>query len=219
MTKATKPKKAAQAAPETSLVLRVCGPSGESHGGFVWPLTVGAHVECPDWIDNTECGNGLHGWLYGQGDHSVSNYWNTDGAKRLVLEVASPDIRMLGGKVKFPRCSIRFVGTKSDAADYIVEHEPRAASVAVIGLVREVGDGGACEGGALSCLTGGYRSTLTGGDGSTLTGGDGSELRFQRYDRKAERYRTVLAYVGEDGIEADKAYHLNDAGKVVEVAA
>ena len=43
------------------------------------------------------------------------------------------------------------------------------------------------------------------------------ELRFQRWDSKAERYRTVLAYVGEDGIEANTAYRLDDSGKVTKV--
>lgn len=196
---------------ETSLVLRVSGPNGESHGGFVWPLEVGAEVVCPDWEDSSECGNGLHGWLYGQGDHGVASHCTTADAKWLVLEVASADLRMLGGKVKFPRCVVRFVGGRADAAAYIIANEPRAASVAVIGLVREVGDNGACEGGAYSVLTGGYRSTLT--------GGEKAELRFQHYDGKAERYRTVLAYVGEDGIEAGVAYRLSGTGKVVKVEA
>ena len=209
--------------PETSLVLRVSGPSGKSHGGFVWPLTVGAEVACPDWEDNTECGNGLHGWLYGQGDHSVAGHCGTVDAKWLVLEVVSANIRMLGGKVKFPRCVVRFVGTSSEAADFILANEPRAAAVAVIGIVRKVGDNGACEGGAYSVLTGGDDATLTGGDGATLTGGsratltggEKAELRFQRYDSKADRYRTVLAYVGEDGIEPNVAYRLSSDGRVI----
>jgi hypothetical protein len=253
----TAKKTAAPTAPATSLVLRVCRADGTSHSGFAWPLTVGAEVICPDWEDSAECGNGLHGWLYGQGDHGCVSHWQDPEAKWLVLEVISDDIRMLGGKCKFPRAVVRFVGLKSEAADFIIANEPRAASVAVIGLVREVGDQGACEGGALSTLTGGYgstltggsrstltggsrstltggdgstltggsrstltggsRSTLTGGDGSTLTGGEKSELRFTRYDRDADRYRTVLAYVGEDGVKANTPYRLNDDGKVVEV--
>jgi hypothetical protein len=44
-----------------SLVLRVCGPNGESYNGFRWPLTVGAEVVAPDWNERAECGNGLHG--------------------------------------------------------------------------------------------------------------------------------------------------------------
>ena len=220
----SKTKKTAAPKAATSLVLRVCRADGSSKNGFVWPLQIGAEVVCPDWIDNSECGNGLHGWLYGQGDHNVSDYWADADAKWFALEVLDSDIRMLGGKCKFPRAVVRFVGTKSEAADFIVQNEPRAASVAVIGLVREVGDGGACEGGALSSLTGGSGSTLTGGDGSTLTGGYGStltggeksEFRFQAWDSSAERYRTVLAYVGEDGIKPDTAYRLQD-GKPVEV--
>ncbi|WP_294767464.1 hypothetical protein, partial [uncultured Rhodoferax sp.] len=79
------------------------------------------------------------------------------------------------------------------------------------------GDGATLTGGDGATLTGGDGATLTGGDGATLTGGDGAELRFQRWDSKAERYRTVLAYVGEDGIEANTAYRLDDSGKVTKV--
>lgn len=66
-------------------------------------------------------------------------------------------------------------------------------------------------------LTGGNGSTLTGGDCSTLTGGDRSELRIRYWDSKADRYRTVIAYVGEDGIEAGQPYKLDDNHKFVKV--
>ena len=65
------PKNAALA---TSLVLRVCRPDYTSHGGFSWPSQIGAEVAAPDWRKNDYCGNGLHGWLYGQGDYSCVNY-------------------------------------------------------------------------------------------------------------------------------------------------
>ena len=200
----------------TALVLRACTSEMTSRGGFVWP-GVGGVATAPDWRDDSECGHGLHGWLYGQGDHTVSNLTGDPTAKWLVVEVEESTIRMLGGKCKFPSGKVVFVGARSEAAAYIVANEPRAQSVAVIGLVREVGDNGVAEGGAYATLTGGDGATLTGGDGATLTGGDGAELRFQRWDSKAERYRTVLAYVGEDGIEANTAYRLDDSGKVTKV--
>ncbi|HJP68591.1 MAG TPA: hypothetical protein VJ846_06790, partial [Sphingomicrobium sp.] len=79
------------------------------------------------------------------------------------------------------------------------------------------GDGSTLTGGYRSTLTGGDGSTLTGGDDSTLTGGDGSELRIRYWDNKADRYRTVIAYVGEDGIEANLPYRLDDSHKFVRV--
>ncbi len=77
------------------------------------------------------------------------------------------------------------------------------------------GYGSTLTGGDGSTLTGGDHSTLTGGDGSTLTGGDNSTLQFYRWDSMANRRRVVVAYVGEDGIEAGVAYRLNNSGKVV----
>ncbi len=124
-----------------SLVLRVCGPNGESYNGFRWPLTVGAEVVAPDWNERAECGNGLHGWLYGSGDIGVANI--VDGAVWLVVEVAEP-IVMLGGKCKYPRGTVRFAGPMHAAAAYMIEHEPRAKTCAVIGAALSVGDGGVC---------------------------------------------------------------------------
>ncbi|MDQ3203921.1 MAG: hypothetical protein M3Q94_17435 [Pseudomonadota bacterium] len=213
-------------APETALVLRTCYADMTSHGRFQWPSDVGSFVEAPDWVKSDECGNGLHGWLFGQGDAGASSSINKANAKWLVVEVPLPSIVALGGKVKFPSCTIRHIGDKLSATQYLVEHEPRAASVSVIGITLTGGDdstltGGYCStltggnrstltGGDCSTLTGGNDSTLTGGDDSTLTGGDKSELRIRKWCVKSERYRTYQAYVGEDGIEAEKAYRLDE---------
>ena len=254
--RASKDKTTPQAAPATSLVLRVCRPDMTAYGGFVWPSDVGATVEAPDWRNNNDCGHGLHGWLYGQGDHGCVDHWAKAGAKWLVLEVETDSIVMLGGKCKFPRATVRFVGAKHDAAAYLIAHEPRAASVAVIGARIDVGDGGSAMAGALSTLTGGDGATLTGGgyatltggdgatltggdyatltggdgttltggdyatltggDYATLTGGDGAELRIRYWDAKADRWRTAIAYVGENGIKTGVAYRLNGKHEFVE---
>ncbi len=174
--RASKDKTVPQAAPATSLVLRVCRPDMTGHGGFVWPSEVGSTVEAADWKNDSACGHGLHGWLYGQGDHGCVDHWAEEGAKWLVAEVETDSIVMLGGKCKFPRATVRFVGEKHDAATYLIAHEPRAVGVAVIGARIAVGDGGAATAGALSTLTGGDRATLTGGYRATLTGGHGATL-------------------------------------------
>ena len=246
--RASKDKTTPQAAPATSLVLRVCRPDMTAYGGFVWPSDVGATVEAPDWRNDNDCGHGLHGWLYGQGDHGCVDHWAKAGAKWLVLEVETDSIVMLGGKCKFPRATVRFVGAKHDAAAYLIAHEPRAASVAVIGARIDVGDGGSAMAGALSTLTGGDYATLTGGRyatltggdyatltggdyatltggrcatltggaGATLTGGAGAELRIRYWDAKADRWRTAIAYVGENGIKTGVAYRLNGKHEFVE---
>lgn len=50
-----------------ALVMKVVGPKGESYGAFIWPTEIGSTVEAPDWKPTKECGNGLHGWLWGLG--------------------------------------------------------------------------------------------------------------------------------------------------------
>jgi len=284
-----------------ALVLRVCGPNGESYNGFRWPLTVGAEVVAPDWKPVAECGNGLHGWLYGAGDHTAADI--RDGAKWLVVEVDESSIVMIGGKCKYPKGTVRFVGNMPDAAVYIREHEERAKSCAVIGAVVSVGDGesavvgafgtataedrgtatagdrGTATAGYSGTATAGYRGTATAGDRGTATAGafgtatagafgtatagdrgtatavdsgtatagdsgtatagdsgtatagdrgtatagdrgtatDGCSgtIVIEWYDRKADRYRRTVGYVGEQGIEANAAYRCDEAGKLV----
>jgi hypothetical protein len=61
-------KKAAASAPATTaLVLRCCRKDMTSKNGFTWP-GVGGIATAPDWKDNKDCGNGLHGWLHYLGD-------------------------------------------------------------------------------------------------------------------------------------------------------
>jgi hypothetical protein len=225
----------------TALVLRCCAPDMSSKGGFVWP-GAGEEAVAPDWKDDGNCDHGLHGWLYGQGNHGCSDYWSNSGAKWLVVEVELSSVVMLGGKVKFPRGTVRFVGERHEAAAYLIAHEPQAAGVAVIGASLSVGDeqavhvgalgtatagdGGAATAGDGGTATAGYRGTATAGDGGTATAGyrgtatagDGGELRIRWYDSKADRYRLAIAYVGEDGIEPNVAYRLDDEHKFVRAA-
>ena len=154
-----------------ALILRVCNKDGSSHNGFKWPMEVGAVVKAPDWRDNKECGNGLHGWLYGQGDHGCTDYWSREGAQWLVVEAET--MLDLGGKVKFPECVIRFVGDKKSATDYLWENELRSRDVAVIGAQRsDMRDGAMVMVGALGTATAGDRGTATAGDSGTATAGD-----------------------------------------------
>jgi hypothetical protein len=138
-----------------SLVLRVCRADMTSKGGFKWP-DVGGEVVARDWKPRAECGNGLHGWLYGQGDHTCVDYWQEPGAQWLVLEVDSDAIVMIGGKCKFPRATVRFVGDVKTATDYLWEHEPRSREVQVIGACRaDKRDGTMVAVGALGTATAG----------------------------------------------------------------
>src|SRR6202012_2675790 len=99
--KAIKDPTVTPAAPESALVLRLCQKDMSSSHGFTWPSS--GPVEAKDWQPTKECGNGLHGWLWGRGDHSCCNYFNSEGARWLVVRVLLTDLIDLKDKVKF-RC-------------------------------------------------------------------------------------------------------------------
>ena len=214
----------------TSLVLRVCAADGSSHGGFKWPLAVGAEVVAPDWNERAECGNGLHGWLFGQGDHSCADYWQTEGAQWLVVEVESDSIVELGGKVKFPRGVVRFAGDKKSATDHLWENEPRSREVAVIGACRadmrdramvQVGALGTATAGDSGTATAGYMGTAKAGDRGTATAGymgtakagEGGVISIEYPDDK--RYRRLIGAIGENGLKPNTPYRV-EAGKFAE---
>ncbi|HDY6212170.1 TPA: hypothetical protein RRA08_001854 [Pseudomonas aeruginosa] len=285
-------KKASQ---ETALVLRTCSADLTSHGGFQWPDKIGAVVEAPDWKKDNRCGHGLHGWLFGQGDHDCSGTVGDADAKWLVVEVGLSDLIALGGKVKFPRCTIRHIGDRASATQFLIANEPRAAGVAVIGATLQAGDNELCQVGAYGTATAGYKGTATAGDKGTATAGDKGtatagykgtatagdkgtatagdwgtatagykgtatagykgtatagdwgtatagdegtatagdwgtatagdegtatagrkgEIRIRYWDEKTERYRTVIGYIGEDGLEPNVPYKLNAGRKLV----
>ena len=202
-----------------ALVLRTCSENMLAHGDFEWPK-VGGVATALDWAPTNKCGKGLHGWLYGQGDHEAATHLGKT-AKWLVVEVPEAGIIMFGGKCKFQSGTVRFIGAKADAAAFLIAHEPRAANVAVIGATLVVGDGMACMVGALGTATAGYRGTATAGDSGTATAGyrgtatagAKGEIRIKYWDSKAERYRTANAYTGEDGILENVAYCLDENNK------
>ena len=225
---------------ETSLVLRVCRADLTSRAGFRYPAEVGATIESPDWSDEPSCGKGLHGWLHGQGYHSCADYWSEEAAKWLVLEVVSAHIIMLGGKCKFPRATVRFIGGKSEAAAYLMANSEHAKNVAVIGASIEApdkghavvgdlgtatagrygtataGDSGTATAGDSGTATAGYSGTATAGYSGTATAGEKGEIRIKYWDEEAERYRTKIGYIGEDGLLPDVAYKLDESLKFVE---
>ena len=176
--------------------LRTCAEDGTSHGGFRWPLDIGAEVEAPDWAPAPVCGNGLHGIRDGAGD-GVFLSLDPD-AVWMVFSADAGTAIDLGGKSKVGRARVEYVGDRSGAADFLVAHGADPAKC--IGYTITGGDyatltggdyatltggnyaaltGGdyaALTGGNRATLTGGNRATLTGGDGATLTGGDGATL-------------------------------------------
>ena len=193
-------------------ILRTCNADMSSRGGFVWPRE--GVVECPDWKPTEECGNGLHGALWGEGDGSLLDW----SANAVWVVAGIEEWINLGGKVKFPRADVVFAGPRDEAVAEIVR---RGATGAVIGGTATAGDHGTATAGDEGTATAGYGGTATAGYGGTATAGYhgtatagyGGTLCLSYWGDK--RRRIVIAYVGEDGVKPNTAYRLRD-GKLVE---
>lgn len=208
---------------ETVLVLRTCSHNMTSRGGFLWPDS--GPVEAPDWRDDNNCGGGLHGALWGEGDGSLLSWDAT--AKWLVVEVVKDDIRDLSGKVKFPRGNVVYCGDQLGATSYIAERAPgraviggtatagyRGTATAGYGGTATAGDGGTATAGDRGTATAGDYGTATAGDRGTATAGVCGQIRIEYY--KNGRYRLAVGYVGEDGLLPNVAYRVEN-GKFVRV--
>jgi hypothetical protein len=215
---------------ERALVLRTCNSDMTSRNGFVWPKE--GPVECPDWIASSDCGNGLHGALWGEGDGSLFN-WN-NGAVWQVVQV--DEYIDLGGKVKFPRGIVVHTGDRLSATKYISDNGGKGA---VIGGTATAGEYGTATAGDCGTATAGYRGTATAGDRGTATAGeygtatagdrgtatagyrgtatagDYGTIQIKHWD--GSRYRIKTAYVGENGIKANTPYKLDGNGDFAEV--
>ena len=74
------------------------------------------------------------------------------------------------------------------------------------------GDRSKLTAGKNSVLTAGARSRLIGSLGSTLMGGENSTLIFRCWD--GERYTNVVVTTGEQGVEADIPYQIDENGNL-----
>ena len=157
-----------------NLILRNCDSEGRSRNGFQWNLTIGGITEAPDWKPTEECGNGLHGFLWGEGDSFLATWKD---ALWLVCEIC--DYIDLDGKVKFQRATTLFVGSLQEAAKYLYDKmlELGIVDKKIIGLSGDyafAGDLANLRGEGQRTQTAGYKSTQTAGYESTQTAGANS---------------------------------------------
>ena len=149
-----------------ALMMRTCASDMTSdHGTFTWPES--GPVEAPDWNPQAECGQGLHGLLWGAGSARLLD-WDAD-AKWLVVEVDTADIVGLGDKVKVPAGVVIYAGERHIAASLISAHAP--AGTRVIAGTATAGYAGTATAGYRGTATAGYRGTATAGDAGTATAG------------------------------------------------
>ena len=217
-----------------ALMLRTCNADGTSYNGFKWPKS--GRVKCPDWKPKAECGNGLHGLLWGAGDGSYLNW--SEGAAWLVVRVKMAEVVDINGKVKVPGGVVEYFGAADEAVALIQKYAP--AGTPVVRGTATAGDGGTATAGDGGTATAGYggtatagdrgtatagvRGTATAGDGGTATAGDrgtatagdGGCISILYWD--GQKYRRACFEVGENGIEPNQPYRVDEKGKPVKVA-
>ncbi|WP_246285158.1 DUF7666 domain-containing protein [Hymenobacter lapidiphilus] len=172
------------------LVLRVCAADMSAYNGFIWPVS--GPVAAPDWLDSAECGNGLHGWLWGEGDHSVATI--REDSKWLVVKVAA--YVELQGKVKYPQGEVVCCGDRLEATAYLAANGGQGR--AIIGGTATAGDRGTATAGYRGTATAGYAGTATAGYAGTATAGDAGTATAGDAGTATAGYRGT-ATAGEDG--------------------
>ena len=224
------------------LGLRTCKKDGSSYGGFKWSLEVGAIITAHDWNSKPECGGGLHFLPWGEGDAKLIN-WDDDSIGLVIEPIGDDVVEILNpaGKSKCRSAQVVMVGPVKDCATYIYEHG--GAGKLVNGCTATAGDGGTATAGEYGTATAGEYGTATAGEYGTATASDGGTATAGRCGTatagrsgtatagdegtiiikhwNGKRYKFTIAYVGEDGIEPNVKYCLDDDGKFIkaEVAA
>ena len=178
----------------TRWLLKTVAADGAAHGGFVWPLEVGAEVAAPDWSDAPKCGGGLHGLLDGRGDGGLLS-WSPD-AVWLVAEVpADAHLVDLDGKVKVDRCVVAHVGDQASAIGFLAD---QGVVDGVVGAHVVAGYRGTATAGDSGTVTAGDYGTATAGDSGTATAGDyGTATAGDYGTATAGDYGTAIA--GDSG--------------------
>jgi len=93
-----------------TLAVRVINADKTSYGGFVNATKPGSVIVAPDWKPTKECGNGIHGWLWGIGRLSKPHFGNKIWQ---VVEVPDDGVD-LGGKWKWKWVKVVYSGSQAE---------------------------------------------------------------------------------------------------------
>ena len=154
------------------LVLRNCKEDFISYDGFKYPTEINSVIESSDWVEDGQCGNGLHGILWGVG---TTIYFYTEPSIWFVIEVNPKDgLSDLGDKVKFKKGIIRYIGVLQGAVELLYKYAPPNSKINYISL--SAGNYSTLSAGSNSTLSARNNSTLSAGNYSTLSSGNDSTL-------------------------------------------
>jgi hypothetical protein len=198
------------------LVLRTCNADMTARDGFKWPMS--GPVEAPDWNGKPECGGGLHGLLWGDGDWSLLNL--SPDAKWLVVEVDEADmVKIDDTKVKFSRGVVVSVGNMADAMSKTLCSKERFDLLfGDAKTQKSSGDGStaASSGDQSRAASSGDQSTAASSGKDTIAMAVGTDCAVSAgengcfatayYDAKAKRNKIAVGYVGQRGIKANVTY-------------
>ena len=225
---------------DSVLVLRTVSKNMVSYNGFTWPKS--GYAEAKDWQPTFNCGNGLHGLLWGEGNGTYLDWSNE--AVWLVVKVEKKNLLTgeghLKDKCKFKCGDIVHCGNQKSATNYMQKNgengkvitgitatagDSGTATVGDYGTVTAgdygtatAGDYGTVTAGDYGTATAGDRGTATAGYGGTATAGDYGTLILKFWDSKNNRQRIKVFYIGEDGAKANVAYKQGEDGnKIIEV--
>ena len=144
------------------LILKCVEADGTSHGGYKWPLTIGATAEALDWNPAPTCGGGLHGWPWGIG---VGEGMRLNWQGKWIVFAPTSESGVVGNleggrKCKAQRVVIRFVGNWTEATRFVLAGQ--------MALVFECSKKGATSGDSSTSATrGNYSTSATSGNSST----------------------------------------------------
>ena len=152
------------------MILRSCNADFTSNydPSFQWPTQIGAEVFPKSWDPNPECGNGLHGFMGGEGDSSLSE---EDDSAQWIVFTGDIVVNIDNTKVKTNKATIVYIGQGDTAFDRLQDCH---AFMRKHGMLGNQAFKSVNVGGHYSMNTGGYRSTNTGGNDSANTGGNNS---------------------------------------------